>query len=56
MNAKPVKTARGYTYKGFYISRAKLGSVKGFSCAEIQQQKPLTLKEVIAKLDTKAGA
>lgn len=56
MNAKLVKTNFGYTYKGFYISRSKLNSVKGFSCTEIQQQKPFTLKEIMAKLDAKVGA
>lgn len=56
MNAQLVKTDFGYIYKGFYISRAKLGSVKGFSCTEVKQQKPLTLKEMMHKLDAKVGA
>ena len=46
------KTEFGYLYKGFYISKAKSGYRKGFSCTEIKLQQPLTLKEIVAKIDS----
>lgn len=46
-----IKVNGGYTYKGFYITKAKKASVTGFSCSHIQTIYPLKLKEIIARID-----
>ena len=51
-----VKVGDSYSYKGYWIFKAKKGNVKGFSCSIHKVQKPLTLEAIVSMIDQKVGA
>jgi hypothetical protein len=51
-----VKVGDSYSYKGYWIFKAKKGNLKGFSCSIHKVQKPLTLEAIVTMIDQKVGA